>query len=260
MKLLNTFLFVLVVFANSVFAQFNPDDFEGFWRGTWFNNTFGSTDSSFLSATFDRGSGTLEAILDLEGNVFGGSDPDPVTLTGTYSSNGFSATGNSPTYGDMILSGDGSGNMMGRMPNVPNPGIDSTTLSGTFNSMNIDLTYIVYFTGGGTADGVINMVKDPASSVEKESDIVPDGFALEQNFPNPFNPSTTIRFSVPEQSFVRLEIFNTLGEKVDVLLAEELNAGKYKYDWNGNNLTSGAYYYSLTTDNFRQTRKLILLK
>jgi hypothetical protein len=260
MKLLNTFLFVLVVFANSVFAQFNPDDFEGFWRGTWFNNTFGSTDSSFLSATFDRGAGTLEAILDLEGNVFGGSDPDPVTLTGTYSSNGFSATGNSPTYGDMILSGDGSGNMMGRMPNVPNPGIDSTTLSGTFNSTNIDLTYIVYFTGGGTADGVINMVKDPASSVEKESDIVPDGFALEQNFPNPFNPSTTIRFAVPEQSFVRLEIFNTLGEKVDVLLLEELNAGTYRVDWNGNNLTSGTYYYSLTTDNFRQTKKLILLK
>lgn len=260
MKLLNTFLFVLVVFTSSVLAQFNPDDFEGFWRGTWFNNTFGSTDSSFLSVTFDRGAGTLEAVLDLEGSVFGGSDPDPVTLTGTYSSIGFSATGNSPTYGDMILSGDGSGNMMGRMPDVPNPGIDSTTLMGTFNSTNIDLTYIVYFTGGGTADGVINMVKDPASSVEMESDVVPDGFALEQNFPNPFNPSTTIQFSISKQSFVTLEIYNSLGEKVDVLIAEELNAGKYKFNWNAENLTSGTYYYSITADNFRQAKKLILLR
>jgi hypothetical protein len=160
----------------------------------------------------------------------------------------------------MSLSGDGSGNMTGRMPDVPNPGIDSTTLSGTFNATNTDLTYIVYFTGGGTANGVINLVKDPTSGVEKESEIVPDRFTLSQNYPNPFNPSTTIQFAIPEQSFVKLEIFNTLGEKVDILLSEELTVGTYKYNWNAFNLASGIYYYSLTANNFRQTKKLILLK
>jgi hypothetical protein len=150
--------------------------------------------------------------------------------------------------------------MTGRMPSVPNPGIDSTTLSGTYNETNIDLAYLVYFAGGGTADGVINLLKDPTSGVERESDLIPDVFSLEQNYPNPFNPSTTIQFSLPEQSFVRLEIFNSLGEKVDVLIAEELNAGKYKLNWNAENLTSGTYFYSLTADNFRQTKKLILLK
>ena len=88
----------------------------------------------------------------------------------------------------------------------------------------------------------------------------PEKYILAQNYPNPFNPSTTIQFAIPEQSFVKLEIFNTLGEKVDVLLAEELNAGTYRFDWNAKNLTSGIYYYSLTADNFRHTRKLILLK
>jgi hypothetical protein len=260
MKTLNTILFTLVLCANLIYAQFDPADFEGTWRGTWFNNTFGSTDSAFLSVTIHQGTSTLEAVLDLDGNVFGGTDPDPVTLTGGYDNNGFSATGTSPTYGDMFLSGDANGNMSGRMPNVPNPGIDSTTLSGTYTETNIDLTYIVYFSAGGTADGVINLVKDPSTSVERESDLLPDGFALEQNFPNPFNPNTTIQFSIPERSFVKLDIFNSVGEKVDVLIAEELSAGKYKYTWNAENFTSGTYYYTLTTDNFRHAKKLILLK
>jgi hypothetical protein len=260
MKTLYTFLFSLALFANLLYAQFDPTDFEGMWRGTWFNNTFGSTDSAFLSVTIDQGMSTLEAVLDLDGNVFGGTDPDPVTLTGTYDNNGFSATGNSPTYGDMSLNGDASGNMTGRMPNVPNPGIDSTTLSGTYTETNIDLTYLVYFAAGGTADGVINLLKDPASSIEKELNVVPDDFKLEQNYPNPFNPSTTIQFSIPEQSFVTLEIFNSLGEKVDLLIAEELDTGKYKFNWNAGNLTSGTYYYILIANDFRQAKKLILLK
>jgi hypothetical protein len=261
MRTLDTVLFILVLCANLLYAQFDPTDFEGMWRGTWFNNTFGSTDSAFLAITIDQGASTLEAVLDLDGNVFGGTDPDPVTLTGTYDNNGFSAVGTSPTYGDMFLSGDANGNISGRMPNVPNPGIDSTTLSGTYTETKIDLTYLVYFTaGGGTADGVINLIKDPATSVERESDLIPDGFVLEQNFPNPFNPVTTIEFSIPEQSFVTLDIFNSLGEKVEVLIAEELNAGRFKFNWNAGNLTSGTYYYSLTADNFNQAKKLILLK
>ncbi len=261
MKQLSTLLFAVSLFVNCVYAQFDPTEFEGMWRGMWFNNTFGSTDSAFLSITIDQGTSTLEAVLDLDGNVFGGSDPDPVTLMGSYNSSGFSAMGNSPTYGDMFLSGDDSGNMTGRMPNIPNPGIDSTTLAGTYNETNIDLTYIVYFAGGGgTADGVINLVKDPASGVEKESDILPDRFNLSQNYPNPFNPVTTIKFSIPEQSFVRLEIFNSVGELVATLLKEELSAGIYNYSWDAAGLTSGTYYYSLSTDDFRQAKKLILLK
>ena len=104
------------------------------------------------------------------------------------------------------------------------------------------------FTDTVTVNGINDLRVEPVS------------YSLNQNYPNPFNPSTTIQFSIPEQTIIGLEIFNTLGEKVDVLLNEELNAGTYEYKWTADNLTSGIYFYSLTSENFRQTKKLILLK
>lgn len=104
------------------------------------------------------------------------------------------------------------------------------------------------FTDTVTVNGINDLRVEPVS------------YSLNQNYPNPFNPSTTIQFSIPEQTIIELEIFNTLGEKVDVLLNEELNAGTYEYKWTADNLTSGIYFYSLTSENFRQTKKLILLK
>lgn len=97
-------------------------------------------------------------------------------------------------------------------------------------------------------------------SVENISSEIPAEYKLEQNYPNPFNPTTTIQFSVPEMSFVKLEIFNSLAERVSTLVSEELNAGSYKYDWKAENLSSGIYYYTLTAGGFTQTRKLVLLK
>ena len=264
MKTLNTVLFSLILFANLLYAQFDPTDFEGMWRGTWFNNTFGSTDSAFLSVTINQGTSTLEAILDLDGNVFGGTDPDPITLTGSYDNNGFSAMGTSSTYGDMFLSGDANGNMTGRMPSVPNPGIDSTTLSGTYNETNIDLAYLVYFAGGGTADGVINLLKDPTSGVERESDLIPDVFSLEQNYPNPFNPATMIKFSIPEASNVSLKIYDVLGNEIATLVDEYRSAGKHEIEFNPGtivkNPASSIYFYQLKTEGYIETKKMLLLK
>lgn len=99
-----------------------------------------------------------------------------------------------------------------------------------------------------------------SSSVEPINDIIPQNFQLSQNYPNPFNPGTTIQFSIPEQTFVKLEVFNALGEKVSILVSENLNAGTYKYDWDATGLQSGIYFYTLTTGTFTQTKKMILLK
>ncbi len=96
--------------------------------------------------------------------------------------------------------------------------------------------------------------------VENISSEIPSNYRLEQNYPNPFNPSTTIQFSLPDQAYVRLEVFNTLGEKITTLVSEEMKAGNYKYEWNAEGLPSGSYYYKLTANDFTQTRKLILLK
>jgi hypothetical protein len=91
-------------------------------------------------------------------------------------------------------------------------------------------------------------------------DGIPESYSLLQNYPNPFNPSTMIQFSISEQSFVKLEVFNSLGEIVATLVSEELNAGSYKYDWSAENLSSGIYFYKLQSGGFEQTRKLVLLK
>jgi len=89
---------------------------------------------------------------------------------------------------------------------------------------------------------------------------IPSEFSLEQNHPNPFNPSTTIQFRVPSQEFVELKVYDVLGREVATLVNEELQPGSYETTFNGNDLASGVYYYRLSTTSFVQTRKLLLLR
>jgi hypothetical protein len=90
--------------------------------------------------------------------------------------------------------------------------------------------------------------------------IGPLTFALEQNYPNPFNPSTNIKYSVPENGFVKLSVYNLVGEEVSVLVYETVNAGFYEVAFKAANLPSGTYFYRLQTGNSLQTKKMILLK
>jgi hypothetical protein len=85
-------------------------------------------------------------------------------------------------------------------------------------------------------------------------------YILNQNYPNPFNPSTRISFSIPNSDHVKLEIFNTLGEKVKTLVNEFKFAGNYTYDFNAANFASGVYYYKLTTNSFSEIKKMMMLK
>jgi hypothetical protein len=85
-------------------------------------------------------------------------------------------------------------------------------------------------------------------------------FRLHQNFPNPFNPSTTIKFYMPKQKFVELKVYNILGKEVSTLVANELNPGNHVYTFDGKDLASGIYYCQLVAGDFRQVRKMILIK
>ncbi len=98
------------------------------------------------------------------------------------------------------------------------------------------------------------------TSVETISLEIPDVYILEQNYPNPFNPNSAISFSIPEATFVSLKIFNSLGEEVETLIAKELVAGNYKYNWEAIGLTSGIYFYRLEAERFVQTKKMVLIK
>lgn len=85
-------------------------------------------------------------------------------------------------------------------------------------------------------------------------------FTLNQNYPNPFNPSTKIRFQVLENSFVKLIVYDVLGNEVSTIVNENRPAGSYEEDFNASNLPSGIYMYTLTTGNYSDSKKMILLK
>ncbi len=88
---------------------------------------------------------------------------------------------------------------------------------------------------------------------------VPDDFSL-SNHPNPFNPSTVIAFDLPQDSYVRIDIYNIIGQKVESLVDGHLSAGRYSYEWDGSHAASGIYLYRLTTDKFSATKKMVLMK
>lgn len=85
-------------------------------------------------------------------------------------------------------------------------------------------------------------------------------YKLSQNFPNPFNPSTTIQFSIPHSQFVNLKVYDVLGREVSTLVNEEKLPGNYEVKFDGSNLPSGIYFYRLQAGSFSQTKKLLLLK
>jgi len=98
------------------------------------------------------------------------------------------------------------------------------------------------------------------SSVVNVDLTAPTVFALEQNFPNPFNPSTMISYSIPQNSFVTLKVYDIIGNEVATLVNQTQSAGKYDVRFDASSLSNGVYLYSIKTDNFTSTKKMILMK
>lgn len=88
----------------------------------------------------------------------------------------------------------------------------------------------------------------------------PEKYALYQNYPNPFNPNTTIKFQISNNSFVSLKIYDLLGREIATLVNKNLNAGTYEVNFNGENFSSGMYFYKITSGNFTDVKKLVLIK
>ena len=91
-------------------------------------------------------------------------------------------------------------------------------------------------------------------------DIVPTEFELAQNYPNPFKENTTIKFCVPQKISLRLEVFDSNGNKVKTLVDEIKEAGTHKVEFDSQEFGSGEYHYKLETDNYCNTKKMITIK
>ena len=112
----------------------------------------------------------------------------------------------------------------------------------------------------GNVSNASNLVSIAVTNVKSPSTEIPGDYELGQNFPNPFNPTTTIKYQLPENGLVRLEVFDILGREVSTLVSGRQGAGYYNVTFNGSNVPSGVYFYRLQAGNYTNTKKLLLLK
>ena len=130
-----------------------------------------------------------------------------------------------------------------------------------FDSNSGDLIEAQPFEAYGTAVAAINVTTTSVS----EQQPIPNSYALHQNHPNPFNPTTRISYELPEATVVDLVIFDLQGNLVKQLVNGRQNVGRYEMEWNGRNnqgirVVSGIYFYRLTSEKFMATKKMILAK
>lgn len=111
-----------------------------------------------------------------------------------------------------------------------------------------------------TDQGVLAVFDEVVTDAAEAFPSSPLHFALLQNFPNPFNPSTDIVFSLPSRAFVTLKIFDVLGREVSRLVAETLQPGDHSYRWDASGMSSGLYFYQLVAGELIETRKMIFLR
>jgi photosystem II stability/assembly factor-like uncharacterized protein len=147
--------------------------------------------------------------------------------------------------------------------------LKTANAGANWDEQNTPLTenlYEIYFPSADTgyiaswSGKILKTTNGGITYIGEMNNEVPDKFVLNQNYPNPFNPSTNISFSVPSKQFVKLQIFDANGRLVSEPVKENLAPGNYEISFNAAGLSSGIYYYRITSSNFVAVRKMILLK
>ena len=148
----------------------------------------------------------------------------------------------------------GTGNGKVDVSWLPNP--SSSPRTGQLIWKSGSITKVTTITQAGSTT---NFAKEAGAESEKNSEVIPTNFAL-ANYPNPFNPTTTIQFDLPESGHAELVVYNSLGQQVANLVSEYKNAGTYQIMFDASELTSGIYFSRLTFGNQIKTSKLLLLE
>jgi hypothetical protein len=165
--------------------------------------------------------------------------------------------------GDSIVVRRGIPGSLGTRVNQPNEfqsSIFNSPKVAIYNPSGIKSSVLLYT--GLVSNYTSNLYFDGETVVTDVTpeNSTPESYSLQQNYPNPFNPNTKINFSIPEQTIVKLKIFNAIGQEIATILNTELAAGNHTVDFNAASLSSGVYLYRVETPNFTSTKKMILMK
>ena len=147
------------------------------------------------------------------------------------------------------------GNLKGKPVGVEYMGSDFKTVT---------LSFPLYYMNKDQARSLLEFILtnkfDEVMPVDEYSNEIPSSYQLEQNYPNPFNPSTRIGYSIPDDGFVKLAIYNMLGQEVATLVNIAQKAGRYEVNFNATGLASGVYIYRIEVANYTASKKLVLMK
>jgi hypothetical protein len=138
----------------------------------------------------------------------------------------------------------------------------STTFFGDYTNITASNGVVrpIWARLDGTSLSVMTAIIGTPTGVTEPVAVIPKDYKLDQNFPNPFNPSTMINYSIPKNSYVTLKIYDMLGREVSSLVNEYKEAGEYSYNFSGKEYSSGIYFYKLTAGDFTSTKKMMLNK
>jgi photosystem II stability/assembly factor-like uncharacterized protein len=182
------------------------------------------------------------------------SDPDP--SHGDVNSMSFGDANHGAAVGSVGTSGAEAWNTVNG-GNTWNEQVVTQALGNIFavSMANINIGWAV-----GVVGEILKTTDGGAIGIKKISNTVPVNFTLSQNFPNPFNPTTNIKFDIAKTSDVGITVYDILGKEVEVIVNQNLKPGSYETNWNASKYSSGVYFYRLSAGSFVQTKKMILTK
>ncbi len=284
-------LLVIMIVSGFLFAQNSPIDFEtGGYGATWTWTVFenGSNPSLEIVTNPNTGginsSATVAKFTALQtGQPWAGCESQHGSDIGTFSLDATNSTVKIMVYKTVISD-------VGLKFVIPSSGsLGEIKVSNTVTNEWEELTFdfsshiglpeaigidqIVVFPdfdlGGRTQDNIIYFDNisfySNSVGVDNRSETFPQGFVLEQNFPNPFNPSTTLRYELPEDGLVNVTIYDMMGRQVSTLVSNHQTAGYKSIQWNATNdfgkpVSAGVYLYQIQAGEFVQIKKMVLLK
>jgi len=150
----------------------------------------------------------------------------------------------------------------GRIYRTTNSGLNWVQQTTGVTDPLTDVEFIDSNTGWvcGLNGRILKTTNGGVTWIQPISNEIPKSFSLEQNYPNPFNPVTKIRFNIKDLSDSKLTVYDILGKEAVTLVNEKLKPGIYETEFDGTGYPSGEYFYRLTTDNFTETKKMVLIK